>query len=151
MLSSRWHVVQDGKSKKEKKHGQLHEDTKMDELIDYDIQLSKQERWLLVKTPRFAGLTPQQFVSPLLTPNTKDRKKNLDLVFGWHSCPYVVSQFCNILKQKLPKGRNTQASMQAIMATIHAMLKEGHLLEEKNMEDVSSKQKIIKATKGIYT
>lgn len=85
-----------------------------------------------------------------MTLNTKDKKKNLDNLFGCHSDSYLVSQIFNILNQKLHEGIEPKTSMQAIMATIWAMLEEGKLLDDKNMEEVTSKWQIIEVVEGTY-
>lgn len=122
----------------------------MDEFSDYDIHLSKQECRLLLKTTS-PSQTPMVTISPSSTPHTKDRKKNLDTLFGQHSNLYVVSQFCNQVKQHLHEGTNHKASTKAIMVIIKAMSEEGQLLEEKNMDEFSSECMTIAAAEDDYT
>lgn len=123
----------------------------MDELSEYDLYLTKQERHLLAKTPRSPSPTLQLSDSHAQTPRTKDRKKNLDYLFERHSDPYVVSKFCSVLNQHLPEGSDPKASMKAIMSTIQAMSEEGELPKDKYMEEVSTKRQIIVAIEETYT
>lgn len=92
----------------------------------------------MVKTPKPTYLSPLPSTSPSLTPATKDRKKNLDSLFGWHSSPYVVSHFCSILKQRLPTGIDLDISTHAIMSKIQDMVEEGHLPKDAFMEEAGT-------------
>lgn len=90
-------------------------------------------------------------ITPTSTPRTKDRKKNLDSLFGRHSNPLVVSQIFSKLKQHLPEGTDHKASTKAIVFTIKAMYDEGQLPEDELMEDVSSECQMIDVVENNFT
>lgn len=121
----------------------------MDKFSDFDIQLSKQECRLLSKTPKSVGRDPKQLASPNLSISIKERKKNLDFIFGRHFDPKPISHFCSVLKQRLPRI-DPKASTNAILATLEDMSNEGQLPEVETMEEVNSDYQSIDETESAY-
>lgn len=72
------------------------------------------------------------------------------MLFGRHFDPYVVSQFCNALNQRMTRI-DPKISTQAIMSTIQAMSEVGQLPKVELMEEVNSEHLAIVVVEGNYT